>query len=269
MKITADHIKKLIRNKHSKDFSLEECKTGPTWGNSNMRKFDMWVMRKSWSKMSCIGYEIKVSRSDFLQDNKWHEYLDYCNEFSFVCPTGLIYPEEMQEGIGLYYVSKTGTKLFCKRKPAFTNKPIPVEIFLYILMCRVVVQENAYSSGERESKKQYWKRWLEKKEINRNFGWMVSKSIRSVVDEKVIKVKHDNDVLTRKIEKYDSFENALEKLGFTINSINDWHFENRLEEKLKEIKSSIPQGIDNMIDRTVEHLGVLKDKLYKDSNKHQ
>lgn len=33
-----------------------------------------------------IAVEVKSSRQDFLSDNKWHEYLDYCDQFYFAVP---------------------------------------------------------------------------------------------------------------------------------------------------------------------------------------
>lgn len=50
------------------------------------------------------GYEIKVSRADFLQDKKWKEYAAFCNLLYLVCPKGLIKPEEVEPPFGLIYI---------------------------------------------------------------------------------------------------------------------------------------------------------------------
>jgi hypothetical protein len=73
-------VKRLLAKKHESDIFVEECKTGP----AGSRSLDGWAMEKSWANPRIIGYEVKVSRSDFLRDTKWHEYLDTCNEFYFV-----------------------------------------------------------------------------------------------------------------------------------------------------------------------------------------
>lgn len=260
--ITADDIKTLIKNKHYKDFAIEECKTGPTWGNNNMRKFDVWVMKKSWSNMSCIGYEVKVSRSDFLQDNKWQEYLEYCNEFSFVCPTGLILPEELTEGVGLYYVSKTGTKLFCKRKAAFTNKTIPVEIFLYILMCRVTIQENAFVNYKPPSKKKYWEEWLKEKKFNRDFGYSVSRSISKTIEDEIEKTQRENERLNNQLESVEEARVAIEKLGFTWKNITGWRFKDNLADKIKELQSGIPEGLEGYLQNTIRGINNIKNTFF-------
>lgn len=46
-------------------------------------------------------YEIKSSRSDFLTDAKWPQYLDYCTHFAFVAPAGAIMRWELERNVGL------------------------------------------------------------------------------------------------------------------------------------------------------------------------
>jgi len=50
------------------------------------------------------GFEIKVSRRDFLSDRKWTYYSRYCTSLAVVCPEGLIQPEEIESPFGLYWV---------------------------------------------------------------------------------------------------------------------------------------------------------------------
>lgn len=52
-------------------------------------------------KLQINGFEIKVSRSDFLKDDKWQTYLRYFNRFFFVTPPGLIKPDELPPEIYL------------------------------------------------------------------------------------------------------------------------------------------------------------------------
>lgn len=51
------------------------------------------------------GFEIKSCRADFLADKKWEKYLDYCHRLSFVTTEGAIKPDELPNGIGLYYLN--------------------------------------------------------------------------------------------------------------------------------------------------------------------
>ena len=52
------------------------------------------------------GFEIKVSRADFLQDAKWQSYSRFCSSLSVACPEGLIKPEEIEAPFGLMWVKK-------------------------------------------------------------------------------------------------------------------------------------------------------------------
>ncbi len=56
------------------------------------------------SKRWIRGFEIKVSRADYLGDQKWHEYTEFCSSLSIVCPEGLIKKEEVPGPFGLLYV---------------------------------------------------------------------------------------------------------------------------------------------------------------------
>jgi hypothetical protein len=98
MKITAQTIVDLLAEKHSSDVFIRECKDGPSVNNSHCR-LDAWAMKRSWSSPCTYGYEVKVSRQDFLKDDKWRNYLPYCNEFYFAATKGLIQLEELPEGI--------------------------------------------------------------------------------------------------------------------------------------------------------------------------
>ena len=46
-------------------------------------------------------YEVKSSRSDFLTDGKWQNYLAYCTHFAFVAPAGAIMRWELERDVGL------------------------------------------------------------------------------------------------------------------------------------------------------------------------
>jgi hypothetical protein len=56
------------------------------------------------SKRWIRGFEIKVSRGDFLADEKWQDYAEFCSSLSIVCPEGLISKEEVPEPFGLLYI---------------------------------------------------------------------------------------------------------------------------------------------------------------------
>lgn len=136
--ISAEDILKLLAQKHRKDIFVPQCKTGPTWYcNKGLLILDAWVMKKSWLNPLVIGYELKISRNDFLNDKKWRGYLSFCNEFYFVSLKNIIFPPELPEEAGLMY--KAGSRLFTKKKSIYRNIEIPTTIFEYILMNRIKV----------------------------------------------------------------------------------------------------------------------------------
>lgn len=186
--MSADKIKKLLEIRHRDDVFVTECNTGSTSGGYN--RLDAWAMRKSWSKPLTIGFEIKVSRQDFLRDDKWPNYLPYCNEFYFVAPHGLIDPDEVPEGSGLLAASINYAKIFTKKKAAY--REIKAEnlnqIYKYILMSRL--SQRSYNRESLEN-------WVKEKQKN-NLHHLVSNRVREIVRRTKIeneKLKRENSDL--------------------------------------------------------------------------
>lgn len=226
-KIRASEITRLLGVRHKNDVFVPECKNGPTHTASH-RRLDAWVMSKSWSKPLVTGYEIKVSRSDFLSDDKWHDYLDYCNEFYFVTPYKMISPDEIPAGTGLLWVSKHGVRLFKKRAAEYRDIEIPQSVFRYILMCRAHIQAPNYY---REGSQEYWSKWLENKKIDYEFGYRVSKSIRAEIDKEIKVVGDENKRLQEKIKSLETIKTMLEEAGINIGS-SQWSLINSVRDKL-------------------------------------
>ena len=155
--MTAKTILQVLKHRHWKDVFISECKTGPTWFNRNLHKLDAWVMKRSWAQFGTIGYEIKVSRSDFKQDNKWREYLAYCHQLFFVCPRGLIHPGEIEGDAGLCWVSENGQRVYIKKRAPKRDIEIPVELLIHIIMSRsIIMRPDELTALNTEN------RWLEK-----------------------------------------------------------------------------------------------------------
>lgn len=246
-------IRKCLRQKHSKDLVVEECKDGPTTYGSHLR-MDMWVMPRSWSKPMCTAYEIKVSRSDFLRDDKWPGYLDLCNYFYFVCPAGLIEPEELPEGVGLMWLSKTGTRLYTKRKAAPRDVTIPESLWRYVLMCRATIDGSEYLRQGGLSEREWWEQWLEQKEIDREFGSRVGGEIRRRFKEEVHKVRSRNESLQDAIEQYDQLHKLLIEVTGTKFSLDDPPASWALRRNIESLGEIIPRHLRNQIDNLSKSL---------------
>lgn len=89
----------------------------------NGRRIDAAIIdvSKRWIR----GFEIKVSRADYLGDQKWHEYSEFCSSLSIVCPEGLIKKEEVPGPFGLLYIMKESklTSNLCSTWMKWEKKP--------------------------------------------------------------------------------------------------------------------------------------------------
>jgi hypothetical protein len=236
--IGAHEIVDLLACRHSADIFVPECKNGPSQCRTHLR-LDAWAMLKSWSKPHTFGYEIKVSRSDFLGDDKWHLYLPYCSHFYFVVPAGLIEPSEVPENAGLIYVSATGSKLFTKRKAPWRNVEIPEDFYRYILMCRTRISREY----DGPSKADVWRQWLEEKLEKRKLGYQVSRAIRDHVD----KVQRENERLQEQMKEYDEVRSVLVRLGIDPN--HRYGFRWSAEDRLREAMAKVPPSLMKAIER--------------------
>jgi len=90
---------------------FSHVKTGASWTYKEkiLRILDGLAIKVSWSHPVFQGYEVKISRSDFLRDNKYTDYLPFCTGFSFVCPEKMIAKDEIPINIGLVYYREDGS----------------------------------------------------------------------------------------------------------------------------------------------------------------
>ena len=224
-------IKKALACKHTKDFFLSECKTGSSM--TDFLQFDGYAIKKSWTNLRFTGYEIKVSRGDFLQDQKWRGYLPYCNEFYFVCPKDMIKPTEIPDGIGLIYCYPDTHVLRIVKRPKFREIEIPTNLLLYAIMWRV--EDNKYPFFNR--KEEYFKQWLKNKEYGYYLGREVSKSFSKKIDE-MENINRENINLKAKLQHYEKIKEILRE-----NNIKTWNDNQCLEDLKSRLKTSIPANI--------------------------
>lgn len=241
----------LIIQKHSKDICVPQCKTGASWSGRRYKIFDVWVMKLSWTNPNYYGYEIKVSRQDFLNDNKWIEYLPYCTEFYFVCPPGLISPDELPKDAGLMIASKNAKMLYIKKKAPYRDITIPNSILKYIIMWR--------SEKDNPQKDYYWHKWLEDKRTNNDLGYRVAEKIRKVV----YNVSQENRALKSENEALQEVKEIIKKLGFDEKEIHSWNFKNTVGDRLKGAETGVPHDLVEYIADTMNNLKRVHEILVK------
>lgn len=251
-------IRSCLRQRHSKDLIVEECKNGSTVFGSHLR-MDVWVMPRSWTKPACTAYEIKVSRSDFLQDEKWPGYLDLCNSLYFACPSGLIQPEELPESVGLVWLSKTGTRLYTKRKAPQRDVTIPESLWRYILMCRATVEPERQFQSDRN----YWEQWLEQKRIDKEFGRHVGATISRRVQEEVIEANQRNDRLEKAITEYEQIRKMIAEVTGVEIDIERPPSVFAFRRHMEALQEVVPPNLRHDMRRLSERLSGVVDTIEK------
>jgi hypothetical protein len=239
--MTSEQILKSLQEQHTKDVFISECKNGKTWNNSNLLKLDAWVLKRSYSPLTTIGYEIKISRQDFENDQKWNNYLSLCHFFSFVCPAGLIRNTDLPSNIGIIWVSNSG-KLHVKHKPE-RNTPDPAKqnsLLIYALMSRskIVRDMNEVNkidepAGDRiKAIREYLERCKENKELSR--------MIKGYVKDLYYNLQSKEDNLIQRERVIKGFEDRLSMLGITWDSTSkNWQDDNKVSIQINELKKSI------------------------------
>lgn len=141
---TAD-IMELLRTRHAGDVYYEESviKQGEL-------RMDAWAMIKSWAHPRVIGYEVKLTRADFLSDHKMQRYLPYCNEMYLVCPRGIVDPSEVNESTGLIFVASTGNKLITRKKAPWRDVQIPEQFYRALLFGKASSDVQRMTAREQE-----------------------------------------------------------------------------------------------------------------------
>lgn len=149
-------IYRLIRNKYKRmGFSvLEQVRNKP--GYRDIRIADaLAISQSSLRDTSFIGFEIKVSKSDFRTElanpRKADEIAQFCNKWFVVAPKGVIPVKELPENWGLLEATKTQLRI-TKEARELPCVP-PTREFVAMIMRQVENSkpvEEAYGRGYRE-----------------------------------------------------------------------------------------------------------------------
>lgn len=187
--MSAREIEALLAKRHKEDVFVPQCKSGPTHtANGSLLVLDAWALKKSWTNPRSDGYEIKVSRSDFVKDEKWESYLEFCTHFWFVCPWGLIDKAELPAGVGLVYVSKNAKVLRTVRKAARHEggEVLHPALAQYVLQSRIKVRP-AWEGRRQDA--EYWRAWLAERRSQKELGGDVAAEFALRFGEIQIKIK--------------------------------------------------------------------------------
>ena len=252
MNLVSEQIVELIGKKHAADVFIPECKEGKTW-NSKCSRLDAWAMKRSWSPLTMTGYEVKVSRSDFINDDKWPNYLPLCHQLYFVCPHGLIDVSEVPEGCGLMYAAKTGTRLYTKKKAPRRDIELPGDLMAYALMRA----DSFTAMGNRVSKTpgEIMREWVESKAEDERLCYLVSKRIRDIVDETMF----ENARLVKENERLAEVKKLLDEAGVDLKG---WNYRQRIEKKIVGgVQEELQAEIESLASKCEQVLKNFKERV--------
>lgn len=255
--VTSYEIKEALARKHGdREFFMTEVKNGPSGVQPGaLLQFDGVAIYKSWTRPCIRGYEVKVSRSDFLRDAKYPCYLPYFHEFYFVTPKGMVKREEVEENIGLIWYDPETGNLTTKKKAVWRDIELDAAFLLYIIMYRVDSDRAPFTLHKEEA----FSAWLKGKESNRQLAYTVKS-----------KLLKDNAALEEEVRRLKVYEDAQEKLNAlkTVMAKHGvksyWHPEEALDEALS---TAYPKELDDIrqeASRVVASIDKLKFRYEKE-----
>ncbi len=253
--INARQLVDLLAVRHSKDVFVSECKTGPTQCGPGVQSMDAWAVRKSWAHPLAIAYEVKVSRSDFVHDDKWRGYLEYCNQFYFVAPPKLINPNELPAEAGLLVCSANATRLYTKKKSPYRDVTLPDSLYRYILFSRASIHR---PGKQQEDYAGFWRRWLRGKQDLSDMGKRVSKRLQERFREEIYFRDTKQDRLTKDIDRLTNAQKMLTALGFTADHVP---LEYSIRERLDELREAVPRQTFWALSSAIKALNAAETKL--------
>lgn len=255
-KIRAVDIKLALSELHSNrsTYFLTECKTCSTYfpDPQGLLIFDGLAITKSYTKPNIIGYEIKVARNDFTRDNKWHLYLQYCNEFYFVCPKGLIAKDELPDNVGLIWYDPDAKQILrTVKKAQYRNIDEPVGLYKYIIYSRLDEDRIPFYEDKAEYVRDYLEDRKDKKYIGSTLGSKMAKELEAAYTE-LDRVKGKKDAVDR-WEKVEKLLRKYDIIGWGWSSDKDSWLED-LEQALKSGSqyrelSSIKDSLQRVVKR--------------------
>jgi|GEM_PF-2676143 len=231
---TALDIKGALARHHTKDVFVDECKNGPTWSSTGLALLDAWALLRTWSPLTAIGYEVKVSRADFEKDQKWPQYLPLCHAFYFVSPPSIIKSVDLPKGIGLKYITKSGTihtKLRAERHEPDAEKF--TLLLCYVVMCRTQIVKDTMKAPTPD-RLTLIRTWVEDADRRKELAPVVSKHLQerfAEMQKEVLEARNMKSQAQR-------FAEELAMLGITWNpNDNTWSHNSEVSQQIRQLRA--------------------------------
>jgi hypothetical protein len=262
---SAVQVLSALAEKHKQDLFVGECKNGSTWADSHLR-LDAWVLLRTWSPWTTIGYEIKVSRQDFENDQKWGGYLPVCHSFYFVCPAGLIKAVDLPSGVGLIWMSQTGnlhTKVKAERKVPDPQKLL--QLMTYVLMSRSVIVNDMHEANAGklpdtpEKKIERYREYISMAKDKKELAFFVNEHVRAQYGEMADRCARA-ELLH---EQAMSIIKHLRERGIKVNADDycwQWNAMRQVDEIVGHIET---QQVTDLLGRAAQAIASVRDQIDK------
>lgn len=224
----------------------------PTGAAGSIRP-DVFTIEKSFAHPNPVSYEVKVSRSDFLNDvtsGKWRGYLDFSDGVVFAVPKGLITKQELPDKAGLIVYSE-GIWRTVKRPILSERSNLNNELLLKLLI----------GNNERQTKQEaIYPRsaifWHEQARLRKAFGDEVAGilKIRDSIEEK-------NSLLAIRKEICEILGLPMDEPVYRIRNALYYVKQNALKANA-QIVEAVDAELDSVI-RSMEHAKLALKRKYK------
>ena len=231
--MSAKYLVGLLQARHCGEVFVPECKLGSV----GSRVMDAFALAPTWSPVTATGYEIKVSRSDWKSDQKFHEYLPCCHLFCVVAPKGLVKTGELPDGVGLLEPvgQGAGTRLIMRVKPV-RHEVDPMKfarVLTYVLLWRVPSIDGTHQIAHFAASQNMWREFVEGRAQSRAIGRSVGPRLREELQKADERVR----VAESRAKNLDEAAAALAELGIT-DAAGVWSIRNEVQRRVLQLRSA-------------------------------
>lgn len=167
--LTEREITQALKTRHDRrgDYFASQVKMGP----SGSKILDAVAIPVTWSPRTIIGYEIKVSKMDFMNDQKYPHYMSTCHLFYFVVPKGLISVADVPYEVGILEFSNGNLRQL--KKPIYRKVEINTDMLLHCIFFKV-------GDYKRPKSRQEYLDDVKARVESKAFGSVISEKIREL-----------------------------------------------------------------------------------------
>lgn len=225
-------------------------------------RLDGVALEWQYGNMWVHGYEIKISRSDWLRDAKYERYRKYCDTLTVVCPKGTIGRDEMPGDIGLMWFEPDKATLRYKRKPGY-DAPDKDTSILKDRLLREIVRSVWYDAsvsryGRYATAKEYLDQKAEMKGVGRALGSKMALRLQNLEEQCEPTHRRRTEA---KAAAYDRLVRLLWDSGY--RQIDPWtdpqHVDAALARLGEALKDTVPTKLlDEALEQTISQLETLR-----------